>query len=257
LINVTYAGDTLMATKVTGDINVPRGEVSFTVDMAPEGKSEWSSGDKPSRGADHVPVAPGALASTLVRFRGKGQIAKPGFKDNRFVDGQFVLYDNPETFCFTWMPTSHVVYFQRPSSEQTLSLLRDTVAQEDMMENMRQHLNTCFDLDMTTSLARQYATAWEDDTLDLNFKRTPQKTIDDDAEDTDPTVYFRRISLRQELQRLDQAAKGESSSNNPFWNLSKWTRSFIDNVTKIASSSQEPEDSPTDPPVTTNLSVFQ
>jgi hypothetical protein len=28
LINVTYAGDTLVATKVTGDRNVPRGEVS-------------------------------------------------------------------------------------------------------------------------------------------------------------------------------------------------------------------------------------
>jgi Cyclin D1 binding domain len=33
LINVTYVGDTLVATKVTGDKNVPRGEVSFAPDF--------------------------------------------------------------------------------------------------------------------------------------------------------------------------------------------------------------------------------
>jgi hypothetical protein len=34
LINVTYAGDTLVATKVTGDRNVPRGEVSSECGVA-------------------------------------------------------------------------------------------------------------------------------------------------------------------------------------------------------------------------------
>ena len=35
MINVIYSGDTLVAHKVTGDANVPRGEVSFTADLSP------------------------------------------------------------------------------------------------------------------------------------------------------------------------------------------------------------------------------
>lgn len=36
MINVTYSGDQLIAYKVTGDHNIPRGEVSFTADLSPE-----------------------------------------------------------------------------------------------------------------------------------------------------------------------------------------------------------------------------
>lgn len=41
MINVTYTneGQTLIATKITGDENVPRGEVTFTVDLAPRTSS--------------------------------------------------------------------------------------------------------------------------------------------------------------------------------------------------------------------------
>ena len=35
MINVTYSGDTLVAYKVTGDANIPRGEISFTADLSP------------------------------------------------------------------------------------------------------------------------------------------------------------------------------------------------------------------------------
>jgi Cyclin D1 binding domain len=41
LINVTYVGDTLVATKVTGDKNVPRGEVSFVPDLY---AFQWNEG---------------------------------------------------------------------------------------------------------------------------------------------------------------------------------------------------------------------
>ena len=35
MINVTYHGDLLIAYKVTGDKNVPRGEITFQVDLNP------------------------------------------------------------------------------------------------------------------------------------------------------------------------------------------------------------------------------
>lgn len=35
MINVTYVGDHLIAYKVTGDHNIPRGEVTFTADLSP------------------------------------------------------------------------------------------------------------------------------------------------------------------------------------------------------------------------------
>jgi len=39
MINVTYSGDQLVAYKVTGDQNIPRGEISFTADLSPPGYS--------------------------------------------------------------------------------------------------------------------------------------------------------------------------------------------------------------------------
>jgi hypothetical protein len=37
MINVTYSGDHLIAYKVTGDQNIPRGHISFTADLSPPG----------------------------------------------------------------------------------------------------------------------------------------------------------------------------------------------------------------------------
>ena len=35
MVNITYVGDTLIARKVTGDENVPAGEISFQADLSP------------------------------------------------------------------------------------------------------------------------------------------------------------------------------------------------------------------------------
>ena len=40
MINVTYSGDQLIAYKVTGDQNIPRGEISFTADLSPDSHME-------------------------------------------------------------------------------------------------------------------------------------------------------------------------------------------------------------------------
>jgi hypothetical protein len=273
LINITYVGDTLIATKATGDTNVPRGQVSFTVDLAPSvkvGRVAAAASLKSVKVPNPPPLSDGSkhssrqagtssykdttrpASTSLSRYNGKGQIAKPGFKDQRFVEGQFVVYDNSDCFCFVWVPTSHVVFFQRPTSDQILNLLRDTLAQEDAMENMRRHLTTCLDLDMTTSLARQFASAWEDHDDDLSF--SAQTSLFDSISyklrsaqayenewEIDPTDFFRRISFRDELLSIDQ---GESDSENisqntAFWNISKWSRSFFDGMAKMSGALNE------------------
>lgn len=121
LINVTYAGDTLIATKVTGDENVPRGEVTFTCDLSPrlefQSKSPYLAplelNDKASRhwGKRFLP-----------RFSGKGQVASPGFQNAKWVPGQIILVGN--CFSFAWTDTGHKVFFSRPSPEQVLKMFR-------------------------------------------------------------------------------------------------------------------------------------
>ena len=82
----------------------------------------------------------------------------------------------------------------------TLRLLRDTISKEDEVENMRNHITRCFDMDMTTCIARQQ----------------------------DPTNFepIRRISRQEELDEAEKEVT-ESKSKNVFSQLSKW-RKYID-----------------------------
>mmetsp|Transcript_9207 Transcript_9207/g.25490 ORF Transcript_9207/g.25490 Transcript_9207/m.25490 type:complete len:385 (-) Transcript_9207:9662-10816(-) len=194
LINVTYSGDTLMAAKVTGDTNVPRGKISFTAELSPTNSSSL----------DPLKVSFDNEATQLMRYPGKGQVAQPGFVNSKYVEGQLVMFD--KHFSFVWIPTKHHVLFRRPTPEQTLRLLRDTIAQEDEVENMRAHLTRCFDMDMTDSLARLHA---------LRGKQEP----------------LRRISLNSELQEdgMPLPAKDSSNARFSFWQVNKW-REYIDKV---------------------------
>ena len=103
-------------------------------------------------------------------------------------------------FSFVWVPTKHHVFFQRATPEQTIRLLRDTISKEDELEMSREHIARCFDMDMTTCLARQQ----------------------------DPTNFepVRRITPQEEL---DQVARNHLKENqkNLFWQVGKW-RKYID-----------------------------
>jgi len=126
MINVTYAGDTLVATKVTGDQNVPKGEVSFTVDLSPHIHS-----DKGMLSLE--PIELNAKASRqwgkkfLPRYQGQGQVAAEGFTNAKWIEGQLILVGR--FFSFAWVPIGHQVFFGRPSSDLTLKMLREQ--QED------------------------------------------------------------------------------------------------------------------------------
>jgi len=136
MVNVTYVGDVLVANKVTGDRNVPKGEVSFTVDLSPN----------TNKGMLH-PISLGREASKqwgcrhLQRFAGQGQVAAEGFTKSQFVDGQLILVN--QYFSFAWLPIGHQVFFGRPSPELTLKMLREARAGKFADQSVREHLTRC------------------------------------------------------------------------------------------------------------------
>jgi hypothetical protein len=97
VINITYTGDQLIATKCTGDDNVPRGEVSFTANLEPRNCSDLHP----------VPLFHEPRNGEFRRFPGRGQVSRRGFKDHRYVEGQLILFENQ--FSFVWIPTKHHV----------------------------------------------------------------------------------------------------------------------------------------------------
>lgn len=142
-------------------------------------------------------------ATQLLRYPGKGQVAQPGFVNSKYVEGQMVMFD--KHFSFVWIPTRHHVLFRRPTPEQTIKLLRDTIAKEDEVENMRDHVARCFDMDMTESLARFHAHRGKEEPL-------------------------RRISLNSELRDSTLATSRDSNlARFNFWQVNKW-RDYIDRV---------------------------
>merc|ERR1712176_1651052 len=120
MINVTYVGDMLIATKVTGDQNVPKGEVTFMCDLSPRAIKQ----------KDLSPIELSDAASKqwgkkyLTRFPGEGQVAAEGFVDNQFVEGQLIIV--AEYFSFAWIPIGHQIFFGRPSAELTLKMLKES-----------------------------------------------------------------------------------------------------------------------------------
>ena len=189
LVNITYVGDTLVATKATGDRNVPRGEVSFTVCLSPEKASALPPFQFSSKHQGD---------GEYQRFPGRGQVSRKGFKDHRFVEGQMIMFE--DKFSFVWVPTKHQVLFTRPSPETTLRLLRYTISKEDEIENMRDHIACCFDMDMTTCIARQQDSA--------NFEP------------------LRRISLQEDLDNAEKLL-AKQKERSLLFQLNKW-RKYID-----------------------------
>ena len=144
MINVTYAGDRLVAYKVTGDKNIPRGEITFTADLAPtfppayddinyEVGSDQRRHPLP-RSSTGGPLEPILLSESsakkwgtrrLPRFRGHGHVAEPGFINHQFMEGQLVVIGNGDYFSFAWVPLEHQIFFGRPSPELALRMLRE------------------------------------------------------------------------------------------------------------------------------------
>ena len=128
MINVTYSGDTMIATKITGDKNVPAGEVTFTVDVAPAISSttgqlthlepiELDNKAQKQWGKKYLP-----------RYLGKGQVAGENFTNAQWMEGQMILVGR--FFSFAWVPIGTQIFFGRPSSELTIKMLKEAKEEE-------------------------------------------------------------------------------------------------------------------------------
>ena len=140
MVNVTYVGDALIAYKVTGSGNVPKGEISFKVDLSPIDASP----------KDYLePVELGDFASKqwgtkfLSRYAGYGQIAGEGHSNARFIEGQLIMVN--EYFSFAWVPIGHQVFFGRPSAELTIKLLKDSTTPTSETDKARSYLMRCLE----------------------------------------------------------------------------------------------------------------
>jgi hypothetical protein len=131
MVNVTYAGDTLLARKVTGDENVPAGEISFQADLSPP-KANYLSSLKNTKN-DKQPLPNIKLTESaskkwnteeLPRFAGLGQVAEKGFRTSQWMDGQLVFL-NDDYFSFAWMPLKYQIVFGRPSIELTVQMMKE------------------------------------------------------------------------------------------------------------------------------------
>lgn len=161
MINITYAGDTLIATKVTGDQNVPKGEVTFTVDLSPHIHS--------ARGMLSLePIELNARAARqwgkkfLPRYQGRGQVAAEGFTNAKWLEGQLILVGR--FFSFAWVPIGHQVFFGRPSSTLTLKMLREQKEDElkrDQMSVMREAAHNMLEETYWVEQEDSFQDGWE------------------------------------------------------------------------------------------------
>ena len=134
MINVTYSGDLLIAYKVTGDKNVPRGEITFQVDLDPlHRNTDGGSSGNPSSSLMEEKLQPISLTAKaakkwgttqLPRHIGLGQVAEAGFKKSQWMDGQLIIIGE-EYFSFAWVPIEQQIFFGRPSPELALKMLRE------------------------------------------------------------------------------------------------------------------------------------
>ena len=121
MINVTYVGDTLIASKVTGTKNVPKGEATFEVDLSPQTIASQEDVLEPIELEDSAANQWGS--KYLQRFLGRGQVAAEGYLDAQWVEGQLIMVN--DYFSFAWLPIGHQVFFGRPTAELILKLLKE------------------------------------------------------------------------------------------------------------------------------------
>lgn len=113
LIKVHYEGARLVATKLTGDANVPAGQVTFKADLSPQGL--LAPAEPPySHSAEKIRAVfeKNLGAGNIEAFNGLGQVAMQGFKNARMVPGQLILFPHG-IFGFLFLPLGSLLVFDK------------------------------------------------------------------------------------------------------------------------------------------------
>nr|XP_058969121.1 F-box only protein 31-like [Pocillopora verrucosa] len=110
MVMITIEDQRIVATKLTGDPNVPAGQVTFDVDLSrPVTDDAQPSAAAGSGKAQEFQIPPAYEArytdyphTYLARYHGKGRIASHGFVSPQWTRGHFVLF-NDDMFGFLWI----------------------------------------------------------------------------------------------------------------------------------------------------------
>jgi len=110
-VEITVEDGQLVATKITGDSNVPAGQITFKADVSLDGMIEMP---KPGGKVDPIAKALSQFANLKVkqRFHGVGQVANPGFVMPQWVPGELIVFEE-DVIAFVWKPLSFMVVFER------------------------------------------------------------------------------------------------------------------------------------------------
>ena len=117
---VRYEGSTLVAVKLTGDENVPKGEITFTADLSPDGLLGPVGADEVNHPAEKIRMVLEGHLENIVAIKGQGQVAKPGFKSPQFVEGQMLVFEEG-IIGFIFLPLAAMIIFEKhtdPAEEQ-------------------------------------------------------------------------------------------------------------------------------------------
>ena len=113
-VEVKYEGDTLIATKKSGEQrNIPVGEVSFYADLSPSCVSSELSSECLLTFELPPEIATNWHGLRLARFPGWGQIADEEYKNPEWVRGELVMVDK-SNFVFIWEPIQYHIFFTKP-----------------------------------------------------------------------------------------------------------------------------------------------
>jgi Cyclin D1 binding domain len=182
LINVTYVGDILVATKLTSHQgHVPAGEISFQVDLAPSRRGSSGSDRSTPRLPPIVLSAPAALKwgiQKLSRFLGLGQVAEAHFTNHQWIPGQLIVISE-NYFSFAWLneQVEQQIFFGRPSPEMALKLLSQRASAPSAPTWMRSPLRERED-EMNMELQKEFAQRC--------LERTHEEVLDELEYDANP-----------------------------------------------------------------------
>lgn len=248
LINVTYAGDELMAYTIgafpTSTLNATinmhhhdqENTILFQADLSPKLESKDSL--QPISLTGNTAAKWGT--KNLERYSGKGYY-HDSFKTgttqptNTSSEGQLIMFEG--FFSFLWIPTRQHVFFHRPEPNVVLKFLRDSISKEDEMENTRRHLSKCYQKkidDVILGLVHQE----EDDPEP--FRRIATEA-DLEAAMRDTAIFYSDYVPVQPIPRkeetLDQDQNGMISS---FLNFHRWMN-YVDSALKPKSEGSSSE----------------
>ena len=206
---MTYTGDTLIATKITGECQVPNGEVVFTANLFPVGDE-----------LEPIPLNESAASKwnikKLERYVGEGRIASDDAQDIESVDGQLIMFEG--YFSFLFLPSKHHIFFSRPSPQLIVHLMREVIHVEDELQNMKDHLQRCFVKEVGEDFV---APRRRIDHLNDAYSEILKQDVNNDVEEqrSNKLNNWVPLSLKKESTKFS------------FWSFHKWKR-YIDSVLK-------------------------